>query len=346
VFVGVLADKAGRKRMASEYGSYVPLTDELKATEPWKPRSTLRLGSGSTPQTSGSIPRGRPGFSRTLLVVIVIAVIAVGVVAVFATFLFLGPTVSVSTKNFTPYSTPPPKSSDTTKELTVIDTNGDVNLWGWSQSYILINGTVTARGFGANPDAIAFIKSNSSGDIIFQAVFPASGPFLSPSYTVDINVYVPSSPNLPTVMALTVNGSLLAHSVTASSDEAFYVTNGKLSVSEVNTTDLTLTNTNGDIDLSCTCYSVHATTTNGAITANLPSLSYTGTYTLTSTNGNVDLEVPAAGSYTITASTTNGSVSSTGLAVQLTNHVATTIGAGTATVIATSTNGSIAVTGI
>jgi len=228
----------------------------------------------------------------------------------------------------------------------VTDTNGDVNLWGWSQSDILINGTITARGFGANPDAITFIESNSSGDIIFQAVFPASGPFLSPSYTVDIDVYVPSSPNLPTVMASTLNGNLQARSVNASSDEAFSVTNGKLSVSGVNTTDLTLTNTDGDIDLSCTCYSVVANTTNGAITANLPSLSYTGTYALTSTNGNVDLKVPAAGSYKITASTTNGSVSSTRLPVQLANHVATTIGAGTATVTATSTNGSIAVTGI
>jgi hypothetical protein len=304
--------------------------------------------SNSTPQTSGPGATGKLGSKKTLLVVILVVVIVAAVVIVVATALFLGSSLSVTKKNFTPYSTPPPQSSSPTKELSVVDTNGDVSLTGWSQPYIMINGTITARGIGANTNAITFIETNSSGDIIFQAVFPPTTSFFAASYTVDINAYVPSTPNLTTVVAVTVNGNLQVSNLNAPSSAMFTVTNGKLSVSGVTTADLSLTDTNGDIDLTCnsSCGSVTATTTNGSITTTLSSLSPTGSYTLTSTNGSINLKVPMSGSFKITANITNGAVSSSGLAVQLANHVTSTIGAGTAIVTATTTNGSISVTGV
>jgi Putative adhesin len=302
--------------------------------------------AGPTARTASPGTSGKPRFDKTLVVVIMVVVVVAGVVAVTATALFIGQS-SVTTKNFTPYSTPPPQSNAPVQELTVLDTNGDINLQGWSQANILINGTVTARGLGANPDAITFIESNSSGDIVFQAVFPPSAPFFSPSYTVNINVYLPSSSNLQSVEAVTANGNIQVSSINAPSSAVFGVTNGKLSVTDVATSDLALTNTNGDIYISCTaCYRVTATSTNGAIDATFDSLSYTGYYTLTSTNGNIDLKVPSTGSFKITPNTTNGSVTYSGLSLQITNHVTTVFGAGTATVTATTTNGQIQVGGL
>jgi DUF4097 and DUF4098 domain-containing protein YvlB len=89
-----------------------------------------------------------------------------------------------------------------------------------------------------------------------------------------------------------------------------------------------------------------ANTTNGGITATLPNLNYTGTYQMTTVNGDINLTIPATGSYKITVDTTIGSVSSSGLPVQLTNQVTSTIGAGTAIVTARTTNGSISVAGV
>ena len=298
----------------------------------------------------GSMPQagGKPGLSRTLLVVLIVALIVGGVVVV-AAVLFLEPSLSPTvTKRFTPYSTPVPQNNSPTKELSVGDINGDLTISGWSQSNVLINGTITAKGLGANPDAISFVESNSSGDIIFNAVFPPSTFLFSPSYTVDINVYVPTSPNLIALVASTVNGNIEASSLNEPSSADFTVTNGNLSVSNITTSDMGLIDTNGNIYLACSasCYGVAASTTNGAITAAFKSLSYTGSYTFISTNGSIDLKVPASGSFKITANTTNGSISSSGLAVQLTNHIQATIGMGTATFSATTTNGSVVVTGI
>ncbi len=87
------------------------------------------------------------------------------------------------------------------------------------------------------------------------------------------------------------------------------------------------------------------TTTNGSVTMGLSTLSLGGSYAATSTNGNVNLTIPVLASCKITPNTTNGSVSSSGLGVQLTNHTATTLGTGSAVVNLTTTNGSIAITG-
>ncbi len=273
-------------------------------------------------------------------------IIAAGAVVTVAAFYLIGPSVSTS-RNFAPYSTPVSQNAGSAKKVSVVDVNGDVSLTGWSQSYVLVNGTVTARGIGSNPDAITFIESNSSGNIVFEAVFPPNTFYATASYTVGINVYLPST-QLNTVEAVTVNGNLQVASVDAATNEMFTVTNGGVSVSGVTTANLSITDTNGNVNLSCSssCGSVTAVTTNGGITADFSSLALTGSYSLTSTNGSIGLKVPASGSFKITANTTNGSVSSSGLAVQLVNHAQSTVGAGTATMVATTTNGSVTVTGV
>ncbi|HZY47178.1 MAG TPA: DUF4097 family beta strand repeat-containing protein, partial [Candidatus Bathyarchaeia archaeon] len=203
-----------------------------------------------------------------------------------------------------------------------------------------------ARGFGSSTDTITFVESNSSGNIVFEAVFPASqSQFFSASYTVDIHVFEPASYHFYTVQIITVNGDLHVSGISATS-VSLTVTNGGITATGITAATLAATDTNGSISLTCaSCSAATVLTTNGSITTNLQSVATGGSYLLQSTNGNVNLTLPVAASCTITANTTNGSVSSSGLGVQVTNHAAVTLGTGTATVNLKTTNGSIIVTG-
>src|SRR6266702_2187524 len=287
----------------------------------------------------------KPGLSRTMLVVIILVVVVGAVVAVVAASLFLGPSLSVTKKSFTPYQSSVSQSSNNPSSMTVSNTNGGVSVSSWSQAYVMINGTVTARGFGSSPDAITFVESNSSGNIVFQAIFPASNFFFGASYSVDIHVYAPASAQFNTVQIVTVTGDLHVSSISASSRTLTH-TNGAITSTNIRATTMTATDTNGSVNLACTlCGSATVTTTNGSVTIELLTLSLDGSYIVTSTNGNVNLTLPAVASCKITPSTTNGSVSASGLGVQLTNHATATIGTGSAIVDLTTTNESITVTG-
>jgi DUF4097 and DUF4098 domain-containing protein YvlB len=299
----------------------------------------------STLQIPSADRSGKPGFNKTLLVVLIVVIVVGAIVTVVMTALFLGPSLSVTKKNFTPYSTPVSSDSNNPSSLTVVDTNGNIIITPWSQTNLMINGTVTARGFGTNPDAITYIETNTGGDIVFQAIFPETVFLASASYSVDLNVYVPATAHFKSAQVSTVNGNIQVSGINAST-VASTNTNGNIQASGITSKSLTLTDTNGNLDFTCTsCASVTATTTNGGVTATLMSLSLTGSYVMTSTNGNVDLKLPATASAKITANTTNGSVSGAG-GIQITNHIPVTLGAGTATVTLTTTNGSVTVTGV
>ena len=88
----------------------------------------------------------KSGFSRTVLVVIILVIVVGAIVSIVAASLFLGPSLSVTKKNFAPYSTPVSQSSGSPSSMTVSNTNGGVITSTWSQAYLMINGTVTARG--------------------------------------------------------------------------------------------------------------------------------------------------------------------------------------------------------
>ncbi len=287
--------------------------------------------------------------NRTLPALLLVVVIVVGLVSVVLAALFAGPALAVTKTNFAPYSTPVSQSSNSPSSMTVSDTNGGVTVSPWPNAYLMINGTITARGFGTSTSAITFVESNSSRRVVFQAVFPPGGNFFfGASYSVDINVFVPASAQLDVLQVVTVNGNIQVSNISASS-LVLTVTNGNVAASGIPATILAMTDKNGDVDFTCaSCASVLATTTNGNVSGDLGSLSLYGDYSLMTTNGNVDLRVPAVASFKITANTTNGSVSSSGLGVQLTNHVMSTFGSatfGSAAVNLTTTNGSVTVTG-
>jgi DUF4097 and DUF4098 domain-containing protein YvlB len=287
----------------------------------------------------------KPGSSQAMLVVIILAVVVGAVVAVVAASLFLGPSLVVAKKNFIPYQSSVSQSSTNPSSMTVTNTNGGVTVSSWSQAYVMINGTVTARGFGSSPDAITFVESNSSGSIVFQVIFPSSNSYFGASYSVDVHVYTPVSAKYNTVQIVTVNGDLQVSGISTSS-LTITDTNGGITASNISATTMTATDTNGAVNISCTsCGSATVTTTNGSVTLGLSTLSPGGSYTVTSTNGNVNLTIPALASCRITPNTTNGAVSSLGLGVTLTNHATTTLGTGSAVVNLTTVNGSITVTG-
>jgi DUF4097 and DUF4098 domain-containing protein YvlB len=288
----------------------------------------------------------KPGLSQTMLVVIIVVIVVGAIVSVVAVSLFLAPSLSVTTKNFTPYQASVSQNSNNPSSMTVSNTNGGVTTSTWSQAYVMINGTVTARGFGSSTDAITFVESNSSGNIVFQSIFPVtSNFFFGASYTVDIHVYEPASYQFNTVQMVTVNGDLQLSSVSATS-LTLTDTNGVITASSITATTTTVTDTNGSINLTCAlCGSATVTTTNGNVNMNLTTVSLSGSYMVITTNGNVNLTLPALTSFRITPNTTNGTISSSGLSVQLTNNTTATFGTGSAIVNLTTTNGSITVTG-
>jgi DUF4097 and DUF4098 domain-containing protein YvlB len=303
--------------------------------------------ANGVPSQARRITKSR--FGRTTLVVIILVALGGAVVATVAASLFLGPSLSVAKKNFTPYTTPVPRlpqSGGNRSSLTVSNTNGGVNVSAWSQSYLMINGTVTARGFGSSPDMITFVESNSSAHIVFQAIFPVSRNFfLSASYTVDIHVYEPAGYVFDIIRIATVNGDLQVSSIAAT----FFTltdTNGAISASSVTSSNMTATDTNGSIRLTCTaCGEATVTTSNGNVTVDLSVLSFNGSYLVATTYGDVNMTLPASASCRITPDTTNGTVSGSGLGVHLWNHTTAILGAGTAFVNLATTNGSITVTG-
>src|SRR2546425_1827306 len=105
----------------------------------------------AVPGPAGGVKK--PGLSQTMLVVIILAVVVGGVVVVVAASLFLGPSLSVETKNFTPYQSSVSQSSNPSS-MTVSNTNGGGTVSSWSQAYLQVNRTVTAQGIRLFPRAI------------------------------------------------------------------------------------------------------------------------------------------------------------------------------------------------
>src|SRR5256712_12445760 len=121
----------------------------------------------AVPGPAGGVKK--PGLSQTMLVVIILAVVVGGVVAVVAASLFLGSSLSVETKNFTPYQSSVSQSSNPSS-MTVSNTNGGVTVSSCSQAFPKGNGTVTARGFGSIPEARNSVELNPKRKSVFPSL--------------------------------------------------------------------------------------------------------------------------------------------------------------------------------
>ena len=297
-------------------------------------------------QSSATKPSSttRPTAKIALIVVIVVAVVVTGtLLSLLAVSTFV-----TDSKTVPSYAASISQDPINPTSMTVHNVNGRVLLTTWSQSSVMINGTITARGYGTSADRITFDRSTSSGMISFTVVYPTMmGAF--GDYTVDLNVYIPSAANLGTVQVTTTNGDIKTSGLNATVT-TLTTTNGAIVASNIDTDSLTLSSTNGNVEFNCTssCNNVKATTTNGGVTGTLSSVSDTGNYELTTTNGSVKLTVPKTSSFELSAQTTNGNISTTGLGlnVQTSKSLVATVGHGGPSVHLTTTNGSINIDGV
>ena len=116
-----------------------------------------------------SPPKSEKGkLNRWTLAIIIIGIL---VVAVLFSLIYYS-TAVVSSKTFS--YTVPPDSQGSYKSLTVSDVDGLVTVLPWSQSAILINGTLTANGLGSSLSSIKISNSSSDGNVLFRAEFPAN----------------------------------------------------------------------------------------------------------------------------------------------------------------------------
>jgi hypothetical protein len=236
----------------------------------------------STPPSTVQPPEsGKTKLNRWTLAIVIIGILIVGVL--FSLIYYS--TAIVSTKTFT--YTPPAGSYSS---LSISDVDGLVTVLPWSQSSILINGTLTARGLGSSLSTISLSNSTSNGDLIFKAMFPTSGGILfSQTFTAFINVYVPSTTRFNSVQVTNVNGGV--------------------QIDSINSTGVTVTTVNGNVSIDCVyCVNATALSTNGNVTGTFARLASNGLYNLTATNDNVNFTAPASSSFQLSATVTNGSI--------------------------------------
>ena len=279
----------------------------------------MDLTSETPPITSIHPPRPRRApVNRWVLSITIIGILVVGVL--FSLIYFT--TAQVSTKNFSYNS--PPDSGGTYKSLSVSDVDGLVTIQQWPQHAILINGTITARGLGSSPSIVNINNSTNNGDVLFRASFPVSGGFFfSQSYSVSVNVFVPSTIRLASVQVSNVNGGVR--------------------IQNLNATDVRVTSVNGALSIGCLyCQNLTAVSTGGNISGSFSTLVTLGSYNLTTTNANISFSAPNSSSFKLTAS---GAVSCLfpGCKASGQGVLAQTFGGGSASVRLTSAYGQITI---
>ena len=267
-------------------------------------------------------------FSRWILAIVILVIVVMGIL--FG--LIYQSSVIVSAKNFS-YSASASQGSNGFYTLQIANVNGAVTLASWKQDTFLINGTITAKGLGSSPSQITLAESNTTGTITFQAQFPSNAAFLvSQTYSVKVNVFVPS---LVRIGKLVVDNA-----------------NGLVQASGLNVTAASFSSDNGDIDFTCSnCGSggFSAQTTNGNIAGTFSSPITSGNYTLLSQNGNVNANIPASSSFKLTASLVSGTIQTPNLVLsnetKTTTQLNATVGSGKANVIFSTVVGDITITG-
>ncbi len=280
----------------------------------------MDLSRQSTTPTSVNPPdRGKGKLNRWTLSIVIIGILIVGIL--FSLIYYSTAQASSKTFSFSPPTGP-------YNSLTISDVDGLVTMIPWSQSVILINGTLTAKGLGSSLSSIILSNSTNNGNIVFQAIFPVSaGLLFSQTFTAFINVYVPSTLRLNSVQITNVNGGV--------------------QVNSINATVVVLTTVNGNVYVDCSyCASATLLSTNGNVTGTFASLANTGSYNLTATNDNINFTAPASSSFKLSANVLNGYIVCSMCSGSTSQKSFTEIfGTGSASVNLDSVNGQIMVTG-
>ena len=124
----------------------------------------------------------------------------------------------------TNYSSPPPTSftfheaiPKTGSSINLGKVNGKISAVGWSEPYVLINGTITVMGEGANPDKVILYEQNDAGAISFTPFYNDTTP--GRDYTIDVNLFLPLAVNFSSIALEGIGpasiqmGPISAHSI-------------------------------------------------------------------------------------------------------------------------------------
>lgn len=288
-----------------------------------------RFSTGTQPDSTMSRPiPEKVRFSRAILGIVILVIIVMGIL--FG--LIYQSSVVVSTKNFS-YRVPVDPANNY-NALQITNVNGPVTLAPWGQDSFLINGTITAKGLGSSTSQVNLVESNTTGSIMFQAQFPNNAAFLiSQTYSVRINVFVPSSLRIDKLVVDNVNGLVQA--------------------SGLNVTGASLSSQNGSVNFACSSCSsggFWAQTINGNVAGTFSTPIISGNYTMSSQNGNVQMTVPSLSSFRLTASLVNGNLLPLNITLNnetrtSTTQIIATVGTGIAKVSLSTVSGQITIKG-
>ena len=235
--------------------------------------------------------------------------------------------------------------------FTLRDVNGPISVTAWDKNevHVVAEKQVKAGNAEEGKRRLAEIRIDVAakpGDLRIDTRFPkqAGGGWLgllsgnNGSGSVSYKIEVPR--NLK-VDVETVNGAVAVHGT--GGDLRAETTNGAVDVSGIHG-KIKLGSTNGAISAADTAGTVVAETTNGSIDIDLKQVDRSGDMSFETTNGHINLKVPHDIHVSLSASTTNGTVSSN-LPLQngksTKHHVAGDVNGGGGRLRLESTNGGI-----
>lgn len=201
--------------------------------------------------------------------------------------------------------------------VSVDNSNGSVEISGWEQNTVEINGTKYARS-KMLLDEVKIETNASTGSVRIRTIRPVDNHGGSGArYTI----HVPHKVLLDTIATTngsikvedvdgnarlkSTNGSIRTHQVHGQVDAN--TTNGALEAQEQDG-NANLHTTNGSIKVEGTHGSLDAITTNGSITASLASPAANWPLKLHSTNGHIDLTLKGSPIPDVRADTSNSSI--------------------------------------
>jgi len=185
--------------------------------------------------------------------------------------------------------------------VSISGVSGELKAYPWSQPGILINGTIAVTGSGASPVQVTLQQQVYPGTISFQPVLPNAQLSQGRTYTVDTNLYFPSTLNFSSFNLDTTTGNIQVTGVTASAI-SIRTTSGDIIANNLAASDIQLGSINGAVrTTNVTASTLSASSTEGTVQVELSSVKQGASYSGSSVHGTVDFYVPSASSFKLTA---------------------------------------------
>ena len=200
-----------------------------------------------------------------------------------------------------------------TVNLSIDSVNGAVEVSPWAGDTVKIDLEVKAKGSStadAEDNLEEFVYDMSSdvsgGEQDIELTFPMPSMSLWNTYSVFIQVYVPEG-EMDMILVDLTNGAITINDLEISALD-LDTTNGAIRLSNIETSSISAHTTNGGIFGTLSSTGGTFSTTNGAIDIDLEAQS--GAYNFDTTNGSIDINLPSGSDigYNINLDTSIGSI--------------------------------------